>query len=398
MKIFKYILLIIIVVSGYFYGSIGVGYITIRNVLALLLLLYWLFTTPKPKTNTVFVWFIIYLLSHLLMNLINGEIFIFSFWKTFLSYHLVSIAFFLGLLSMIKTKSELRCVISVIIIFTLINCIVTILQFYNNPIAWIIGDFISKTDVGAEDYLANHHLDTFINAAIAYGIMGNVVVNGYFMASMLPIVTYSIWSKKIKSRIIGYIVLAACLYCMFCIQQRMAALCTILFISVVLFKKTTRKPLIWVPIFVIVLGFAINMIDFSQIDAGRFSIDVDNSARTSLFNQFLQYLGSGDALIGGYDKYCSLYGEQHNTFLDVITRDGLIGLPVFVVYFFVSFNYYVGYAKQKMSILTLCGYAGLIFMLYSQTHSSGIQSGFSIFWLINLLLILSNRTGYLLDD
>ena len=272
------------------------------------------------------------------------------------------------------------------------------LSFYNNPIAWIIGDYISKTEVGAEEYLANHNLDTFINAAITYGIMGNVVVNGYFMASMLPIITYRIWSKFINNRIFGYIILGACLFCIFCIQQRMAALCTILFLSILLYKKSKRHPILWGLIIVTAIGFAINSIDFSHIEAGRFSIDVDNSSRTSLFSQFLQYLSTGDALIGGYDKYCSFYGEQHNTFLDVITRDGLIGLPVFLIYFIVSLNYYISYSKQKMSISTLCGYAGLIYLLYSQTHSTGIQSGVSIFWLINLLLILSKRTGLSFDD
>ncbi|MFT0443460.1 hypothetical protein [Bacteroides thetaiotaomicron] len=104
------------------------------------------------------------------------------------------------------------------------------------------------------------------------------------------------------------------------------------------------------------------------------------------------YLSSADCLLGGFADYCTKYIGQHNTFLDVITRVGLIGFPLFIAYFIKTFLSFFKEVKfYNPDITSLLAISGLIFIAYSQTHSSGIQSGITYFWELVAMFELSKK-------
>lgn len=153
----------------------------------------------------------------------------------FLSF--LAIATFIGFESIIKTNQELNFLIIITICICLFNSSITILQYLNHPLGWAIGSFMGTDLDSIETYLQSHSLDTVSNAALCSGINGNGVVNGYFLATFFPIMSLFIWSDKSILRILGYLLLLISFVSIFCVQQRMAMICAILFLLFVFYRK-----------------------------------------------------------------------------------------------------------------------------------------------------------------
>lgn len=127
--------------------------------------------------------------------------------------------------------------IIITICICLFNSSITILQYLNHPLGWAIGSFMGTDLDSIETYLQSHSLDTVSNAALCSGINGNGVVNGYFLATFFPIMSLFIWSDKSILRILGYLLLLISFVSIFCVQQRMAMICAILFLLFVFYLK-----------------------------------------------------------------------------------------------------------------------------------------------------------------
>lgn len=387
--------LLIICLCVFLLGSVGLGGISIRIYMLMVLLLYGIFNRPKRIDNTIFKWYIIYLISLLLISIANEDILASYFWRNFLSYHFLSIATYIGFSAIIKNKEELHFLLFILVIILLFNSVVTILQYFNNPIAWAIGAFVGTDVEEVATYFDSHQMENFSNVALCSGINGNAVGNGYAIATFFPIVTCLIWHDNKILKSVGFIVLLINLIAAFCVQQRMAFLCVLLVSVLFLYNKLTysrKRALVASIVIVVCVTIALFDFNYTTTDMGRLSSDTDNSARLLLFDHFVSYLETGDCLLGGYANYCLHYNEQHNTFLDVITRIGLIGFPVFLAYFCVTLRKLLrSFSIKLFSIESLSSLSCLIFILYSQTHSSGIQSGITYYWLIISILSISKR-------
>lgn len=390
----KALLLIIICFCIFFLGTVGLGGISIRIMVLMLLLIYGIGNIPKYTDNTIFNWYIIYLITLLFFSFINQDMQADYFWRNFLSYHFLAIATYVGFSSLIRRRSELLFLIYILMAIMSINAIVTILQFFNNPIGWAIGVLFGSDLDSVSLYLDSHKMDNFNNVALCSGINGNGVVNGYTIATFFPIISILLWCRNKVPRIVGVLIIMVNLIAVYCVQQRMALLCVLVTFAIILYNKVvvqSDKLLISCLVLLSVI-LVCSDLSFSSFDLGRFSPDTDNSNRLALFEQMQRYLDSDDSFIGGYDKYCSQYAEQHNTFLDVITRVGVLGFPIFLVYFCITVKKLAkSFSLKHIDLECLLSLSGIIFILYSQTHSSGIQSGISYYWLIISMLYSSKR-------
>ena len=393
-SLYRALLLICINICIFFLVRIGIGGISIRIFVLSIMLLYGLFFSNNKVNSTIFKWYCIYLSLLLVFSAINGDMFADYFWRNFFSYHFLAIATFIGFESIIKTNQELNFLIIITICICLFNSSITILQYLNHPLGWEIGSFMGTDLDSIETYLQSHSLDTVSNAALCSGINGNGVVNGYFLATFFPIMSLFIWSDKSILRILGYLLLLISFVSIFCVQQRMAMICAILFLLFVFYrkKKITSGSVFLFVAFLCVLFGGIFDINFDKIEFGRLSTQTDNSSRLVLFDHMSSYLSSADCLLGGFADYCTKYIGQHNTFLDVITRVGLIGFPLFIAYFIKTFLSFFKEVKfYNPDITSLLAISGLIFIAYSQTHSSGIQSGITYFWELVAMFELSKK-------
>lgn len=386
----KLFLLIFFFISQYLLATVGFAGISIRIYVLMGLMIYALFVNGLKKINICFKYYIVYLLFYICICAINGDMFTADFSKNMLSYHILSIATYLVYVCIIRNEKELNLLLVLIIILCLFNSFVTILQFHNIPIGWSIGNFFGVDSESAELYLDAHGNDSFLNAAFSAGINGNAVVNGYFMASFFPVMIYGIWSKSIWKRMISYFCTIVGLYTIFCIQQRMALICVALYlIYVFYYKVSTSKISLFIALlallFLYLWGFSSENYDF-----GRLSSQTDNSARLTLIDGLFVFFQNGDVLFGGFEKYLSLgFQGQHNTFFDVVTRAGLIGLVVFIIYFFKTLIFVKDHINiRKPSLQTSLCFSVIIYILYSQTHSTGIQSGITFYWSIIAMIDL----------
>ena len=297
----------------------------------------------------------------------------------------------------IKSIDDIKTIFGFIISLQLINCLVSILQFYNIPMGWHLGLAINPGAISylmdAEYYLAD--ADKLLSRSIVFGITSFVVANGYYLATFLPIASNNLLRNDVnfKGKIISLIMLALSGITIFMVQQRMAFFLLICFLILVLFiqmRKSLLYKLIFTIIFIVIAGLYSGSFDY---DLGRLTVDdLHSDSRMSQITNFLTFLNS-DGFIWGADlnDKALLYSLGHNTLMDALRRGGFISfllyLPLFIMVVYkcscISINAFKINAHYTFTLSIAC----LLFIAYSFTHSTGLQSGAVLFWFIYALLI-----------
>ena len=92
--------------------------------------------------------------------------------------------------------------------------------------------------------------------------------------------------------------------------------------------------------------------------------------------------------------------NQHNTFTDEIIRYGLVGLIPFVILFWnvakFSIIHFFKARKKQLQMIYIYASATLLYLLYSMTHGTGLQSGDVMFWLLFAVLAHESNKNKLL--
>ena len=129
---------------------------------------------------------------------------------------------------------------------------------------------------------------------------------------------------------------------------------------------------------------------------GRLSTDTNNDSRIMLFKDFFDFITKGSWLFGGAKEYYEKYGSfQHNTFLSAWVGGGIFSFVTFVILYFKlilgNLNTILLLKDQRFFYpFTLCfAVAAIIFLLYSNTHSAGVQSGSPMFWVVYTMMYIS---------
>lgn len=331
-------------------------------------------------------------------NLVNGEFGSEYFVRSLYTYHGPCIALIIGLPAIVKNKEHVKLFVWALIGLYLFDVVLSVLQFMNSSVAWTIALAINKT---AEEGMENAEMYTnaaggLIGYSVIAGIFGFVVTNGYFLATYLPVVTNKINSRKTKDVIIACILLLVCALAIFLSQQRMAFLSLAIYVLYFMYYGMNRRARI--PIFVILLFISLAFIDFSSIDMGRLTTSHDDSDRMRLFSDFSTFIGTKDCLFGGAVHYLQTYGQaQHNTFLSAWV---LGGVPTFVTYLFFYFSLLKKCIFTTLNLhpfryeypLAICfAISSAIFLIYSITHSAGVQSGSPLFWVVYVMMVISYK-------
>lgn len=318
-----------------------------------------------------------------------------SFWKTMFSYHFVSLLILLGLPLMLRNQKQIDYSIILIYIFFILNSIVSALQFNNSSIGWLIANFLNpifSSDV--EETLSTG--GSTLGQSLCAGLLSTSVLNGYFSPTYLPLVTTQIYGKKTKERIFAYTMILVGSFTIFFIQQRMAIIALGAYLLFLIYKRIIPKIIILVMLIGSFFIFFGNYdVDFSEDKYGRsFAFFENNETRENIFLDIQTYISSEKALFGGFQHYKDTHNDvrQHNTFLDVITKDGLFGLIFFVLFFFEVVKYcFKTIRTSNNKYAVQCAFGVLLYLLYSQTHSSGIQSGIPFFWFLLALITAINN-------
>ena len=394
---FRYIVIYICIFSILFLGSINIGPISIRNLCIIGLVVYLTINFKTVSLDLCGKLYTIYLATLLICSIISGLVYDIVFYKNFLTNHISSLILLLTIPMIIKSIDDIKTIFGFIISLQLINCLVSILQFYNIPMGWHLGLAINPGAISylmdAEYYLAD--ADKLLSRSIVFGITSFVVANGYYLATFLPIASNNLLRNDVnfKGKIISLIMLALSGITIFMVQQRMAFFLLICFLILVLFiqmRKSLLYKLIFTIIFIVIAGLYSGSFDY---DLGRLTVDdLHSDSRMSQITNFLTFLNS-DGFIWGTDlnDKALLYSLGHNTLMDALRRGGFISfllyLPLFIMVVYkcscISINAFKINAHYTFTLSIAC----LLFIAYSFTHSTGLQSGAVLFWFIYALLI-----------
>ena len=339
--------------------------------------------------------YILFIIVLVLCNFFNGEYVYPSFWRSLYTYHLPCIAVALGLPAMIKDLEHVKLFVWALIGLYVVNSLLSFFQYSNSEFAWAIATMISsQAEEGMETaQMYTESSDNLLGYAVVAGMFGFVVTNGYFLATYLPVITYKINKNGFLNKLIASAFLVFAGVAIFITQQRMAFLSMLLYLFFFVWVGMDKK---WrIPLIVIgVIG--LSYYGLSNIEMGRLTSDTNNDTRMKIFNDFFDFIGKGYWPFGGSEAYMSLYHKsQHNSFLGAWVSGGVFTFALFVVLYFKLFrdslNIVIKFKRKKYNYSFTCSFsiAVLIFLLYSLTHSAGVQSGSPMFWIVYTMMCVS---------
>lgn len=394
----RFLLFFLIVFSLLFGGTLRIGVLSFRHICMLILVAYSIKNWSKVNFGLSGKLYLVYLGFYLFASFFNGELYSFTFLQSFFTYHLPCLSMIMALPLLIKTEKDIRTMTIVITVLYLFNAIVTVFQYNGSPIAWAIGNSISE--MSEEHYevaekLINSGKGLLYNAVIT-GITGFVVSNGYFCATYLPVVTKGLYGKFNKEWIWPVAVLVFSFITIFYIQQRTSFYLAIVYLVFFLIARS-KMSMTFFLIFLFVSYGIYGGIGESQ-DIGRLSLSENLENRVLLFDHFFAFLNSDIMFWGGLESYMKNFGMvQHNTLLASWVYGGFLSFLVYCVLYFLLF---INMAKKVLKNIKYShlhvnsiafGCAGVIYLLFSLSHSDGVHNGSVMFWLVYLLFVISCR-------
>ena len=393
-----------------FLGGIHVGFISVRMVVAYGLLVYTLLRGETNYLPTRGMWmYYVYLAVYIIINMISEAAFSSEFIKELIAVHFVCCIVIYAFPRIFKSETSIQAAYLVLVFGFILDAIVTILQYQNSPIGWSIGMAINPLQLEDLDELQSKIKDiSETTKSVIPGIMGRVTGNGYFIATMLPVMTYYIWDKtRFKIRTLWLLgMFGLGVMCIYYIQQRMALVVFITYLfSIILFKERviTKKLLLWMIIVMALAYFKDSILGFDYSQTGRL-FDMEDVKRASTLSTLVDFNNNNPQFFWlGYNQIITPEDRElfliigHNTFTDALRLGGIFLLLTFTVLFFFLCKELIMiffFSRREKDFRTM-GFAigSLCFLLYSQTHSTGVQSGSFMFWTLFMLTMQSHQVN-----
>lgn len=393
--VFGYLVIIGLILSILLFGSLYLGPLSLRNYFSLGLLIYGTVNLRYLKFNKVELLYFLYLLVLIICTALRGQLHDIEFYKNFLTFHVTSIGIIIGIPFLVNTPDKLSIASKTLACVYIANLAISIMQFMQIPIAWNIAGSIN---ISAQERIDQSSAimtnEDLIGASVIQGLFAFVVTNGYIIASYLPLAIQRLFSKKSRLSLYDLIIISLAVIAAFLIQQRMCFYVTILFVVILMFVKSGSVAKIFLPLILgIVAPFILDSID--TLDFGRLT-NTNDPFREKTFVVLEQVLASDEWILGCdlNDVYKTLV-IGHNSILDSLRRGGIFTLITYIIFLSVTIYTLIGKIRKmyKANNYHACAYAvcSLLFIVYSMTHSMGIQSGAPFFWIPYALMIASEQ-------
>ena len=396
---------LLIVFPLLFLGAVHIGPLSVRMIIAYGLLCYvlWRGKTDYMPTRGIQLYFV-YLEVYLLVNLLNLTAFSTEFIKDLIAVHFVCCIIIFAFPRLFKTEVSIRGAYIIITFGFLLDAVTTFLQYKNSPLGWTIGITINPHQlVELNKIQSTLENSNEFNRAILPGIMGRAVGNGYLIATMLPVMTYFIWDKFKLKTLWSFAMFAVSAICIYFIQQRMVLAVSVAYLfSIILLKRlsATTKILFTAATIAVLAIFMDNILNYDYSQLGRLT-KTEDEFRYSTLTTLESFISNPKRMMLGYNQINSEEDKTlflilgHNTFTDSLRLGGIFLLMTYIVLFFYlckTLIEIVLFSRQEEDYRTMGMAVGcLCFMLYSQTHSTGVQSGSIMFWTLYMLTIQSHR-------
>lgn len=383
-------------------GTLRLGPFSLRHICAFVLFLYVCIWIGRKKIvfSPVLKFYLIYLSVYTVANILNGEFFSHHFAQSIYTYHLPCVLIVLTFPLMIKNGMDLSVMTKAIICLYIFNAVITIMQYKGISVAWEIGRSIAditEERVEALDYI-NSDSSSLFGYALASGMIGFSVTNGYIIASYFPLLSKGLYSNNVYKWFFGLMLITVAIIAAYTVQQRTAFFLILLYVA---FLALTRSStlLFVVAILLPVVYLFVGDVSFNLENLGRLhDIASGLGTRRVLLSNFESFLNSEYVLFGGYDGYTQHFGlAQHNALLSAWVLGGFFNFVCFGFFYayllFIIISTVRKALKESTShVFTIVyGASSFIYLLYSLTHSDGVQNGSPMFWIVFMLFLVSTK-------
>lgn len=321
---------ILYIISVLTFGTIYVGSFSVRVLMSVMMLGYLFVYYRKEKVvgHIGYEYMKLYIASLLVMGLmlfVNGDIYQYGFLKKIISHYLICGITYYAINLFIHDKKDLVMLSKALVVLILIDSAITILQYHNDPIGWVVGQLFSDISEN-EEFFENY--DSAVGVSITPGIFGHVVNNALNLAVLTPLLFMVVYDKNTSLiyKLLSFLTMLVSIYACALTQQRAAFVLLIFQILSLLYYLAGKRKILLVCITILLPAFIFVGADsFSSMDSdilGRFA-STQSESRDFLFEKAFEYISS-HFLVGGPMRYTAITGySAHNIILDSLITGGV---------------------------------------------------------------------------
>ena len=396
MKVFK-LLYILCLLGTIVFGDIPVvGIIIVRYIATAVLFFICCTQRISYPSQKIYKVYFLFLFFFFLTSVYSG--YSTDYLKVFFGTYFVSIVWIWATYILIIKYESLNLLISSLLIICTINALVTIGQYFRNPVAFGISYLLNVVNDDTVASMAEHvgSSETFSGFAM-YGLLG-AVPNGYYSAVFSVISCIFLYkSKNIIFKVVSLAFWAFAVFALFCVQERAALIGGVFFSGWYIIKilaSNSRGKVLMVLIMVISFFVLINKGPelFTFTEGTRYeSFDLDS--RTSIFATSKEYIFQhpfNANLFEYVDKYKKFpHHIVYYSFMCGMWLGGVLILGTFVYILILAFKLSTKkvYDNNVLSILT--SFSLFAYSVPSLTHNDSIASGATLFWILAAAVITS---------
>ena len=391
-----------------------VGPLSVRVYISILMMFVMFINSLRNQQNTYIknankkyiVLYVAFLLFMTISCLANGEIYEMNYLNLLLGSYLIPLVVYYATLYYVRDEKAIKKVVVILGAIVIVDSIVTILQFYNNPIGWVTAAMFHGGNVAEwQENVINRFAsaDSMIGNSYQVGIFAYGFINAAFLCSIPFLFLYPVfnskngqyhWFLKLFCLAAFSIGLIAC----FMTQQRAAFIGMCLLLVYLLVKFNKNKVLTYVIIIVGIIIISFNGLSSLQSDSlGRVSSfdGMANDSRYSIWTRTVDYLFQ-HPLWGGH---IGLGIDPHNLFLNAFVYGGFFGGVVmsFLVLSF-SLDSLKIIVKKASSFRIFAAGALLVYTFSGLFHNVSIVDGSDLAFLFLALLSLDNSKYSVLSN
>jgi hypothetical protein len=395
---FYQILLFVFLFASLFLNGYKIGPLSIRIYVSLLVFLIFIFKSTKFHSiweNWLYAFFIFF---YWLALIINGEISEVDFAKQLFGSYLICFISFYVFYKGVVSRKDVNLVIIFLVLFGVLNGIVSTLQFNGNSAAYLWATVLNPTELLEERTEIYQRAGSGLGVGVV-GFFGGIVKNGYFSSAFALLSLYMIVvSKNFFYRTFFVIISFFLLFSVFLTQQRLITLLSLamyLFFYYKFFNIRYGTLVFILPMVCFALWyFYTGMLESDSL--GRLS-NLEDENRKNLYAKSFQFVienifFGGELRAAKYLESNGLVGSAHNFVLNAFIHSGVFGAVFVVILFFRMIIKSVRVIFKKNSLQNTSFFISIsliVYLLNSLTHNSSLVSGDEFIWILFSLLVKS---------
>ncbi len=380
-------------------GSFAIGPFTVRVYMTVIMIAF-LLIKSRGKDNSRNVYSIprdfitlfgAFLIIEFFALLLNGEFLDYEYPKYLLSRYIPCLVSFFAFDYFLSTPERCKKTFIFLTILIVINCLITLFQFYGNPLGLKIAIAFTNVAENENEIMNNGGRDDMavfgVNSAV--GLFQHTFSNGMYIAS-LGILIAGLEDKFNKYKILKlvyFLLVFGIIFACMTTQGRAPFLMLVLSFLLLFLRTPLNRPLkivVVALVFIAAWNYLPSMIESESL--GRISDQsiYQEDSRQEIWRGCLVFL-KDHLILGGPFSYSQTgAAPPHNYFFNAFILSGLFGgIVASILFIRVMYEAIMALIKKNSSIMLISAAASIIiYMVNSLFHNASIITGDTLFFLI----------------